>query len=242
MLKECAIRNAIVTPCVTRLLSIDIWLILHTNVFDSVANNKYVAREKRALAKEGVREKERKRKNIAGVGSLARGGEVPAVRSPHSTDNVTFFNPRFTLFAPPSRSRGRPQTVIVRLLSLYRKVPSFATWKRREDKDDASLSGRQLRRRQLYVVEQSENSRTAVRVRANFVRGWHKRRGRRRRRIRRRRRRRRRREKEEEVGPNERRKEDMSAVESALDVLSRAATMVQGQFTLFGILCDSREP
>lgn len=31
-------------------------------------------------------------------------------------------------------------------------------------------------------------------------------------------------------GRNERRKEDMSAVESALDVLSRAATMVQGQF------------
>lgn len=30
---------------------------------------------------------------------------------------------------------------------------------------------------------------------------------------------------------NDRRKEDMSAVESALDVLSRAATMVQGQFT-----------
>lgn len=27
----------------------------------------------------------------------------------------------------------------------------------------------------------------------------------------------------------------MSAVESALDVLSRAATMVQGQFTSFGI-------
>lgn len=27
----------------------------------------------------------------------------------------------------------------------------------------------------------------------------------------------------------------MSAVESALDVLSRAATMVQGQFTPFGI-------
>lgn len=36
-------------------------------------------------------------------------------------------------------------------------------------------------------------------------------------------------------GQNERRKEDMSAVESALDVLSRAATMVQGQFTSFEI-------
>lgn len=31
------------------------------------------------------------------------------------------------------------------------------------------------------------------------------------------------------------RREDMSAVESALDVLSRAATMVQGQFSPFGI-------
>lgn len=41
--------------------------------------------------------------------------------------------------------------------------------------------------------------------------------------------------------PNEQRKEDMSAVESALDVLSRAATMVQGQFTLFGIPRDLRE-
>jgi len=40
-------------------------------------------------------------------------------------------------------------------------------------------------------------------------------------------------------GRNERRKEDMSAVESALDVLSRAATMMQGQFASFGILfCD----
>lgn len=67
------------------------------------------------------RKKERERKSIAGVGSPTRGGEVLAVRSPHSTDNVTFFNPRFTLFAPPSRSRGRPQTVIVRLLSLYRE-------------------------------------------------------------------------------------------------------------------------
>lgn len=36
-------------------------------------------------------------------------------------------------------------------------------------------------------------------------------------------------------GRNERRQEDMSAVESALDVLSRAATMVQGQFTYFEI-------
>lgn len=73
--------------------------------------------------------RERERRSIAGVGSPARGGEVLAVRSPHSTDNVTFFNPRFTLFAPPSRSRGRPQTVTVRLLSLE-KAPSFATWKR----------------------------------------------------------------------------------------------------------------
>lgn len=40
----------------------------------------------------------------------------------------------------------------------------------------------------------------------------------------------------------ERGREDMSAVESALDVLSRAATMVQGQFIPFGIFCDSREP
>lgn len=34
---------------------------------------------------------------------------------------------------------------------------------------------------------------------------------------------------------DQRRREDMSAVESALDVLSRAATMVQGQFTPFRI-------
>jgi len=34
----------------------------------------------------------------------------------------------------------------------------------------------------------------------------------------------------------ERTKEEMSAVESALDVLSRAATMMQGQFIFLGIL------
>lgn len=62
------------------------------------------------------------------------GGGVLTVRGPHSTDNVTFFNPRFTLFAPPSAAR-KAQTVKVRLLSLYR-APDFATWKRRRDKDD----------------------------------------------------------------------------------------------------------
>lgn len=116
MVKECVIRNIIVTPYL-------IETIINRYLIDSTSRErvdpaaKYVAREKRDPAKEG----ERERKSVAGVGSLTRGGEVLAVRSPHSTDNVTFFNPRFTLFAPPSRSRGRPQTVIVRLLSLYRE-------------------------------------------------------------------------------------------------------------------------
>lgn len=53
----------------------------------------------------------RPRERNAGVGSLRKDGEVGweerTVRGPHSTDNVTFFNPRFTLFAPPSdREKG----------------------------------------------------------------------------------------------------------------------------------------
>lgn len=68
----------------------------------------------------------------------ARGGGASTVRGPHSTDNVTFFNPRFTLFAPPPAAR-KAQTVKVRLLSLYR-APDFATWKRRRDKDNVSLA------------------------------------------------------------------------------------------------------
>lgn len=37
----------------------------------------------------------------------ARGG--PLVRGPHSTDNVTFFNPRFTLFVLASAARKAPK-------------------------------------------------------------------------------------------------------------------------------------
>lgn len=45
-----------------------------------------------------------------GRGACERGALT--VRGPHSTDNVTFFNPRFTLFAPPSVAR-KAQTVKV---------------------------------------------------------------------------------------------------------------------------------
>lgn len=57
------------------------------------------------------REKRSRERSAAGVGGPpARGRGAPTVRSPHSTDNVTFFNPRFTLFAPPSAAGGRPKT------------------------------------------------------------------------------------------------------------------------------------
>lgn len=77
------------------------------------------------------------REECRGGGGLSCVRGAPTVRGPHSTDNVTFFNPRFTLFAPPSAAR-KAQTVKVRLLSLYRTA-DFATWKRRRDKDDVSL-------------------------------------------------------------------------------------------------------
>lgn len=77
------------------------------------------------------------RKECRGGGESSRERGAPTVRGPHSTDNVTFFNPRFTLFVPPSAAR-KAQTVKVRLLSLYR-APDFATWKRRRDKDGVSL-------------------------------------------------------------------------------------------------------
>lgn len=89
------------------------------------------------------------------------------MRGPHSTDNVTFFNPRFTLFAPPSAAR-KAQTVKVRLLSLYR-APDFATWTRRRDKDDVSLpndnEGGSAGKGKI------EDPRTALRVRASLARG-----------------------------------------------------------------------
>lgn len=106
-----------------------------------------------------------------GGGVLPREGGAPTVRGPHSTDNVTFFNPRFTLFAPPSAAR-KAQTVKVRLLSLYR-APDSATWKRRRDKDDVSL-------RRIHENDDEggrhregkvEDPQIAVRVRAGLARG-----------------------------------------------------------------------
>lgn len=136
----------------------------------------------------GTRERERERCSIAGVGSSARGREVLAVRSPHSTDNVTFFNPRFTLFAPPSRSRGRPQTVTVRLLSLER-APSFA-WKRTRTR--TTYPCREDNERDSSTKWEFANHQGAREFRARVAL---ERRGRERRR--------RRREKEEEVGTGE---------------------------------------
>lgn len=101
-----------------------------------------------------------------GWGSSRERG-APTVRGPHSTDNVTFFNPRFTLFAPPSAAR-KAQTVKVRLLSLYR-APDSATWTRRRDKDDVSLPERQ-RGRERWEGK-VEDPRIALRVRASFARG-----------------------------------------------------------------------
>lgn len=130
---------------------------------------KYVAREKRAPARERKREKE----HCGGGEFRERRREVLAVRSPHSTDNVTFFNPRFTLFAPPSRSRGRPQTVIVRLLSLYRERLLSRKSRRGQGRRILGAAETAIKEAALYasVQKQSENSRTAVKVRANFVRG-----------------------------------------------------------------------
>lgn len=148
------------------------------------------------------REKRSRERSAAGVGGPpARGRGTPTVRSPHSTDNVTFFNPRFTLFAPPSAAGGRLKTVKVRLLSLFR-AHDFASRKRRRDKDKHRENG-------------VENPRDVLRV----AREGCKREG-----------------GASSIGRDERREEDMSAVESALDVLSRAATMMQGQFTPFEIL------
>lgn len=107
-----------------------------------------------------------------GGSSRVRGG-APTVRGPHSTDNVAFFNPRFTLFAPPSAAR-KVQTVKVRLLSLYR-APDFATWKRRQDKDDVSLPQKRQRGRGR---REGKDPRSILRVRASFARGWHAREGR----------------------------------------------------------------
>lgn len=63
------------------------------------------------IARYAAREEVRERCG-AGVGGPPASGEAPTVRSPHSTDNVTFFNPRFTLFAPPSAA-SKAQTVKV---------------------------------------------------------------------------------------------------------------------------------
>lgn len=118
---------------------------------------RYVARE----------EVPREEKECRGGGESSRERGAPTVRGPHSTDNVTFFNPRFTLFAPPSAAR-KAQTVKVRLLSLYR--PShFATWKRKRDKDDVSLPQRRQRRRGEHCEGKSEDPQIVLRVRANFA-------------------------------------------------------------------------
>lgn len=175
-------------------------------------------------------EKRSRERSAAGVGgppAIERGG-VLTVRGPHSTDNVTFFNPRFTLFAPPSAAR-KAQTVKVRLLSLYR-APEFATWKRRRDKDDVSLAQKRRRGRE-HREKKVEAPRSILRAREFPVRV-----AREGKRIEKKEEEEERKRGESSNGRNERRKEDMSAVESALDVLSRAATMMQGQATPFAIL------
>lgn len=127
---------------------------------DTVA--KYVAREW-------------ERRNIAGVGSLARrwrgaGGEESAF---HRQCHVFLIPVLLYLRRLRGHEEGPKQLWFdfcpyTGKCLFFRDVGSVD-----EDKDDVSLE-RQRRRRQLYVVEQSENSRTAaVRVRANFVRGWH---------------------------------------------------------------------
>lgn len=173
-------------------------------------------------------EKRSRERSAAGVGVLPREGGVLTVRGPHSTDNVTFFNPRFTLFAPPSAAR-KAQTVKVRLLSLYR-APEFATWKRRRDKDDVSLAQKRRRGRE-HREKKVEAPRSILRAREFPVRV-----AREGKRIEKKEEEEERKRGESSNGRNERRKEDMSAVESALDVLSRAATMMQGQVTPFAIL------
>lgn len=112
---------------------------------DTIA--RYVARE------------EDPREECRGGGGFSRErGRTPMVRGPHSTDNVTFFNPRFTLFAPPSATR-KVQTVKVRLLSLYR-ASDFTTWKRRHTRDKNDVRGSTVR-------GESEDSRTVLRVRVS---------------------------------------------------------------------------
>lgn len=173
-------------------------------------------------------EKRSRERSAAGVGGPPARGGVLTVRGPHSTDNVTFFNPRFTLFAPPSAAR-KAQTVKVRLLSLYR-APEFATWKRRRDKDDVSLAQKRRRGRE-HREKKVEAPRSILRAREFPVRV-----AREGKRIEKKEEEEERKRGESSNGRNERRKEDMSAVESALDVLSRAATMMQGQVTPFAIL------
>lgn len=180
------------------------------------------------IARYVVREEVPREECRGGGGSSRVRGGVLTVRGPHSTDNVTFFNPRFTLFAPPSAAR-KAQTVKVRLLSLYR-APEFATWKRRRDKDDVSLAQKRRRGRE-HREKKVEAPRSILRAREFPVRV-----AREGKRIEKKEEEEERKRGESSNGRNERRKEDMSAVESALDVLSRAATMMQGQVTPFAIL------
>lgn len=135
----------------------------------------------------------------------ARGG--PLVRGPHSTDNVTFFNPRFTLFVLASAARKAPKQLSSTSVPRERistTVPGSQRF----------LAGTPTRGEHLVIPRQHPRSGLAkvpcplspdapegATVKGN------------------------RREARATTVQRE-----MSAVESALDVLSRAATMVQGQF------------
>jgi len=67
-------------------------------------------------AREGARVE-----SCRGGGELLREGDPPTVRGPHSTDNVTFFNPRVLLYLRRLQAARKVQTVKVRLLSLERQ-------------------------------------------------------------------------------------------------------------------------
>lgn len=49
------------------------------------------------------------RNDIGWAAGMGGEGGRPLVRGPHSTDNVTFFNPRFTLFVLASAARKAPK-------------------------------------------------------------------------------------------------------------------------------------
>ncbi|KAL0105894.1 hypothetical protein PUN28_015961 [Cardiocondyla obscurior] len=101
-------------------------------------------------------------------------------------------------------------------MNLAGRAPDFATWKRRRDKDDVSLpqERRRSQRREgkRGPTKRSEGTRE-FREGATCEEEANKGGGRK--------------GKDNSNERNEKKKEDMSAVESALDVLSRAATMLQ---------------